>query len=113
MEKERMILLNGKLTIRLPKDLDHHTSTQIRLDADRLLDMHPVEKLILDFEETDFMDSSGIGVIVGRYKRVSYMGGRTIAIHMNAQVKKVFHLSGLDQIISVEDKNEEDTYKCQ
>ena len=110
MEKNRFILLNGKLTIVFPKEIDHHSAEHIRFEADRILGQHPVSQLILDFHETDFMDSSGIGVIVGRYKTVSYMGGTTVAIHVNEQIRRILHVAGLDQLLEIVEEEKGDTY---
>ena len=58
------------LTIFLPKELDHHNAEEIRRKSDRLIEKHHIKCVIFDFGETQFMDSSGIGVIMGRYRMV-------------------------------------------
>ena len=62
------------LTIFLPEDVDHHNAEEIRREADRLIDREHIRYVIFDFADTGFMDSSGIGVIMGRYRKVYMMG---------------------------------------
>ena len=59
------------LTIFLPSEVDHHNAEKIRRKSDRLIEKHHIKCVIFDFGETNFMDSSGIGVIMGRYRMVS------------------------------------------
>jgi len=54
---------------------------------------------VLDFDGVTFMDSSGIGVIVGRYKQISARGGKIMAIRVKPQVDKIFEISGLKKIL--------------
>ena len=63
------------LTIYLPREVDHHNAEEIKREADAVVDRNHIKYVIFDFEKTDFMDSSGIGVIMGRYKTVSLIGG--------------------------------------
>ena len=63
------------LTIFLPKELDHHQTEEIRREADRQIERNHVKYVIFDFGETSFMDSSGIGVMMGRYRKLSLTGG--------------------------------------
>lgn len=99
-------LKGGSLTIRMPKELDHHCSMQLRMETDLLLNSYSVRRLIFDFSETEFMDSSGIGVIIGRYKNMNYAGGEVIANHLSPQMKKIFVVSGLHKIIKTENEVE-------
>ena len=63
------------LTIFLPGELDHHNAEEIRKGSDKLIEENHIKCVIFDFQETNFMDSSGIGVIMGRYKLVYLLGG--------------------------------------
>ena len=92
----------GKLTVTMPKEVDHHCANQIRMEADLLIDTYHVRKLIFDFSYTEFMDSSGIGVIIGRCKSMGFSGGEVAATNMNERVKKIFMVSGLQKLIRVD-----------
>lgn len=97
----------GMLKISVPRELDHHVSNQLREEADLLIDAYHVKKLIFDFSNTEFMDSSGIGVLIGRSRNLEFGGGRVIATNLSPRVKQIFRLSGLYQMIAVEEQEVE------
>ena len=66
------------LTIYLPREVDHHNADEIRKEADAVISRNHIRYVIFDFDRTDFMDSSGIGIIMGRYKTVSLIGGESM-----------------------------------
>ena len=92
----------GRLFIGMPREVDHHSSRILRQETDYLLSVYPVRSIVFDFQNTIFMDSSGIGVILGRCKNLKYVGGKTVAIHLNEQIKRIFQVSGLHKVIEVE-----------
>lgn len=92
----------GKLKVCMPRELDHHMATQLKEEADLLIDTYHVKKLIFDFSNTEFMDSSGIGMLIGRSRNLGFVGGQVIATNLNPRVEQIFRLSGLHQIIKVE-----------
>ena len=63
------------LTIFLPKEVDHHNAEEVKKSADAIIEKEHIKYVIFDFEQTDFMDSSGIGVIMGRYRMICLIGG--------------------------------------
>ena len=65
------------------------------------------KKLILDFKNVSMMDSSGIGLILGRYKKVKDNGGDVYVKKLNKQVDKIFEVSGLYQVIKVLNETED------
>lgn len=91
-------------------DLDHHTSEEIRSKLDFEIDDGDYINLILDFSKVSFMDSSGIGMIIGRYKKIKSKDGKIIVIRLSKYIDKVFELSGLKKIILIEGTLE-DAYK--
>lgn len=95
------------LLIRLKADLDHHTSVRIRESADALLSRSGVKNILFDFSAVDFMDSSGIGVIMGRYRQVIFKGGRIGVTGVKASVERIFKVSGLYKIIERYDTEQE------
>lgn len=92
-------IIGFNLVISLAEDLDHHNATFIREQADKLIKTKPIKNIIFDFSGTDFMDSSGIGVIMGRYKKVMLSGGRAAVTGVNQSVDRILRLSGLYKII--------------
>lgn len=89
------------LTIFLPNELDHHSAEDIRVNADRLIRENQIKCVIFDFENTDFMDSSGIGVLMGRYRLICLIGGEVWAVNVSHRMKKILMMSGVTRIIQI------------
>ncbi len=87
------------LVVKLSGELDQSCAGEIRSDIDRQLRLSPIKNLILDFAGVSFMDSSGIGMILGRYKQIKARGGKTMIIRAKPQVDRILELSGLKKII--------------
>lgn len=96
-EKDFFEIRENCLLIKLPKEIDHHSAKSIREQADLLLLDERVEQLVFDFKRTVFMDSSGIGLLVGRNEKIVYLGGRTIVINVSGRIRRMLKLSGLDK----------------
>lgn len=94
------------LTIFLPRELDHHNAEEIRINSDRLIEKYQIKSVIFDFERTNFMDSSGIGVIMGRYRTVYLLGGDVWAVNTNERMKKILTMSGVAKIIQIYEEEE-------
>lgn len=99
-----MELRGNRLVVRLPAELDHHHTEVIRLEVDRLVTEHPVDELEFDFSETVFMDSAGIGMLIGRYKVMHALGGTVRVIHMDGQIRRILSLSGVGKLIHLEEE---------
>lgn len=95
------------LIIGLNGELDHHSAEEVRNKIDDRIDRDKINKLILDFSGVTFMDSSGIGVVIGRYKKLNMRDGVVCIAEINNNVKRVFELSGLFKIIKAYNTVEE------
>lgn len=93
--------IRKNLVVRLKGELDHHTSPLFRNAVEKELARGIAQNLILNLEELNFMDSSGLGVILGRYKQISEKGGKLVACRLRPQVERIYELSGLSKIIPV------------
>jgi len=82
-------------------DIDHHTAKYFRGEIDKAIRSHNPLTLILDYSQVTFMDSSGIGVVIGRLKKIQNRDGKVCITNVNKRVDKVFTLSGLYKIITV------------
>jgi stage II sporulation protein AA (anti-sigma F factor antagonist) len=82
----------------LSGDLDAHSAERMRANLDATFENSPCRNIIFDMAAVTFMDSSGIGMLIGRYKQVSKRGGRIILAAMNPQMDKLFELCGLSKI---------------
>lgn len=89
------------LVVKLPEEIDHHRAGYLCEQADRYIVKEKVEHVVFDFEKTRFMDSSGIGIIMGRYKKISCFGGKVYAIHTDRQVKRILYLAGLEKYVEI------------
>ena len=87
--------------------LDHHTCSKIRNKTDTEIEVRLPEKLIFDFGNVSFMDSSGIGIVIGRYKNMKSIGGKAIIANMRPTVRRIFELSGVNKIVDFYDKVED------
>lgn len=96
--------IDDKLVVHMSGELDHHSAEDVRNKIDDRLERNNILKLIMDFHSVTFMDSSGIGVVLGRYRKLNVQNGDIAVIRVENPVNKVFELSGMYKII----KN----YKC-
>ena len=92
---------SGSLRVFAPREIDECAAGSLRADVDELIDRYQIRHLIFDFSNTEFMDSSGIGMLIGRSKKMGYTGGSVEAQHMSARVQKIFTLAGLPRLITV------------
>lgn len=90
------------LCVRLQGELDHHTSGQLREQVETALDQHRIKHILLNLEQLTFMDSSGLGVILGRYKRIKNADGEMVVCAISPSMKRLFEMSGMFKIIRLE-----------
>ena len=95
------------LTIFLPQAVDHHNAEEIKRESDKLIERKHIKYVIFDFQKTDFMDSSGIGVIMGRYRQIYLLGGEVWAVHASDRMKKILTMSGVTTIIQLYEEEKE------
>lgn len=94
-------LINNKLIIKIDGDIDHHTCEEIRNKIDQEINKRNPKSIIFDMKNVNFMDSSGIGVIIGRYKLMMSGGGITAMINVKPQIQRVYDICGLKKIIPI------------
>ncbi len=87
------------IKIKLPEELDHSNSSEIRKIADEKIYSGRVKNVEFDFSESLFMDSSGIGMIMGRYRLVKPLGGKVIIAGAKGNIERIIKLSGLYKIV--------------
>jgi stage II sporulation protein AA (anti-sigma F factor antagonist) len=97
----QLIRRKNNLIVRLKGELDHHTANIFRQPVEKELEKDIIQNLILNVENLTFMDSSGIGVILGRYKQIKDRGGKVIICGLGQHNKKILQLGGLLKIIPV------------
>ena len=87
------------LTVRLADELDHSATVQLRSELDELLRDGSIRRLVLDLRGLSFMDSSGIGLIIGRYKLLSRRGGSVAVMNTDRRMDRIFEMSGLYELV--------------
>ena len=97
----KIINEDNKVIALLSGEIDHHNAKSLRQDIDFSLRENQPEELIMDFSEVGFMDSSGIGLVMGRYKLMQEIGGNLVVRNPPPQIKKVMRLSGIDRLASI------------
>ena len=99
MQDSLILSQNGRtLTAVIACEIDHHTAKPLREGIDKALFEKKPELLLLDFSGVRFMDSSGIGLVMGRYRMISLLGGRLEVVNIPPALKKIFDLSGLGNL---------------
>lgn len=97
----QLIRRKKNLIVRLKGELDHHTASIFRQSVEKELEKEIKQNLILNVANLTFMDSSGIGVILGRYKQVKDRGGQVIICGLDKHHQRILQLGGLLKIIPV------------
>ena len=101
--EEDFKVIDNYLMVKMPEEIDHHKSSYISENADRFIVRENVSNVVFDFEDTKFMDSSGIGIIMGRYKKISCFGGKVFAINADHRIRRLLMISGLHKIVEIMD----------
>lgn len=96
-----------KLTVRLAGEIDHHAAHDVRERIDAEVERGRYKKLALDFGGVSFMDSSGIGLVMGRYRLMQTCGGELAVTGASARIGKVMRLAGLDKLGILEIREEQ------
>lgn len=99
--QEEYRMEGSRMVYYMPTEVDHHHSTNIQKTIDRLIEGNQVRTVYFDFSHTEFMDSSGIGVLIGRSRKLGYYGGKVYAQNISGRVERIFSASGLHQLIEV------------
>ena len=87
------------LTVKLRGELDHSVAAGIRAEVDELILDPRIRRLVFDLSGLEFMDSSGIGLIIGRYKLMARRGGTVAVSCPGGRVDQIFEMSGLYQLV--------------
>lgn len=102
LSMDHMFTLTGTtLTVHLPSEVDHHSTELLQRETDQLIQSRNIRCILFDFGDTVFMDSSGIGMLLGRYKTIRFVGGTMAAINVKERMRRVLLLSGVYKVIDI------------
>ena len=97
---------NDALIVFLSGEIDHHSAREIREEVDLQITSNKPQIFELNFKDVSFMDSSGIGLIMGRYRLVSAYGGKVIISNVSAYLKRFMRLAGIDSLVEMKNEKE-------
>lgn len=89
------------VTCKITGEIDHHSARWLRMDIDTAIFDNNPKLLRLDFKEVTFMDSSGVGLVMGRYKNMKQLGGKVELVNMPEYIERVMVLAGMDKLLGV------------
>ena len=89
------------LVFKITEEIDDDSVQKIRRKADYEIERYMPKRVVFDFNSVTFMDSAGIGLIIGRYKFTNMLGGKLEVANLTPAVKKIFDMSGILKIIPV------------
>ena len=93
--------------IRIYGELDQDTVGQVKNKIIEVIDKYNIKSVVFNLYELEFMDSTGIGMIIGRYNQIKKKGGKIILCSLNKQIQKIVMLSGLSRICEIKNSEEE------
>lgn len=99
----KLLQKGSTLLINIQGELDHHSAEYLRRKIDGEMMKSSTKYIILDLSGVSFMDSSGIGVIIGRYKNITKLNGKLAVINAGTHIRKIFEMSGLLRLIPLYD----------
>lgn len=83
----------------LPKEVDQHVAALICKEIDMMIDAGGIRHLVIDFDKTEFMDSSGVGIIIGRSRKLKYFGGKVRVVNLSNAIKRIFVVTNLFSLV--------------
>lgn len=95
IDKDKLLIL------RITEEIDHHTTEEIRRKADNEITRYMPRKVVFDMDGVTFMDSAGIGMLIGRYKVVKTFGGSIEMTNVRPSIRKIFEMSGVLKIVPI------------
>ena len=100
-------IMGGTLVAELFGELDHHAAEKARDKIDAALDNHGVKNLVFDFTNVSFMDSSGIGMVLGRYRKMGQTEGKIAIVSCSKTIRNILNMAGVFSVIDYFDTKEE------
>ena len=89
------------LTFEITEEIDHHWSDKMRRQVDNEIERYIPKTVVFDFNKVSFMDSAGIGMLIGRYKAVKMLGGNLEIRNVKSSIRKILEISGIPKIIKI------------
>ncbi len=97
-----------QLVFEMEEEIDEYSVQNIKRRMDNEIQRYMPKEVIFDFSNVSFMDSAGIGLVIGRYKLIDMIGGELRVANVSSQIQKIFEMSGLLRLIPIECKNKKE-----
>ena len=94
-----------QLIFKINEDIDECCVQKIRRKLDNEIERYMPKEILFDFSDVSFMDSAGIGLLIGRYKLANMLGGKVEVTNINTPIRKIFEMSGIFKIIPVVERD--------
>lgn len=88
------------LYIRLPREFDHFSARNMKVETEALIEAAGIKNIVFDFTRTEFMDSTGVGILLGRYKRMNFIGGAVYTWHVSTRIRRMLEVAGVTRLIT-------------
>lgn len=99
----KFVVKGTTLIIKIIGELDHHYSEYVRQKVDAQIMKSTIKNIIFDLSKLSFMDSSGIGVIIGRYKNIQNLKGKAAIVSTHSHINRILHATGILKIMNIYD----------
>ena len=109
--KCRLAVSGNMLTAYLDGEIDHHSVQPVRESIDNAIDRNQPNSLVLDFSDVTFMDSSGIGLIMGRFRETSRLDAQLYIFNPQPQIEKLLRIAGMDKLAKIQTNGKKGKYK--
>lgn len=93
---------NGTITVAILGDVDHHAAKELRYEIDTVIEEEPPSLLIFDLKQCEFMDSSGLGLILGRYRKCCELGCEFKLSNPGNKTMRILRMAGVENVIKTE-----------
>ena len=92
---------DDSLVVKLEGEIDHHSAAEIREGLDKMIGENRPKNMILELSGIDFMDSSGLGLVLGRYKRLGEIGSKMLIKNPGTRTERILCMAGVDKLIKI------------
>ncbi|HHW60805.1 MAG TPA: anti-sigma F factor antagonist [Syntrophomonadaceae bacterium] len=99
--------VRNTLIVRVRGEIDMLVSEKMRKEIDKKVEENEIANLIMNLEKVNFIDSSGLGVIIGRYKKINASGGRMCIVGANPSIQKILVFSGINKLVPLYNTEQE------
>ncbi|MBP5245991.1 MAG: STAS domain-containing protein [Clostridiales bacterium] len=99
--KMKTYFSRGNLVVKLDGEIDHHSIKEFREELDKMIGESRPKTMILELSGIDFMDSSGLGLVLGRYRKLSEAGSKMLIKNPTPEAERILKMAGVDKLVKI------------